>query len=160
MRKADRSVAIFFLLLGGFVAWRAVGLRLGEAGHPGPGLFPFVLAALLCLISIAQWMRLASPSKKTSPVSSISPSDKAVEPAGAAGRRKILWTFVALGAYTFLLELAGFVLTTFLFLLFLYRVVEPRRWAAAVSSSLLATALCYFLFRLLEVRLPAGWWMH
>ena len=156
MPKPDRGVSVFFLLLGGTVAWQASRLRIGEPGHPGPGFFPFVLALALCLLSAAQLLRFAWAGKDAAASAAQLPAHAAASP---AGRRKLLRTFLALVVYAFALEPAGFALATFLFLLFLYRAVEPRRWVTALGGAATATVLCYALFRLLEVRLPVGLWM-
>ena len=55
-------------------------------------------------------------------------------------------TLGALFAFPFLLNLLGFNLTVFGFMLFLAKAIEPRRWVIAVLFALSTTIACYLLF--------------
>jgi hypothetical protein len=64
---------------------------------------------------------------------------------------------VALFAYGFLLELVGFLVTTFLFLLFLFKVPEPKGWAIPLVISGVAVIASYFIFAVwLKSAFPKG----
>lgn len=151
MRKRDFGVAVFLLLLGLGGAIQASRLRIGEPGRPGPGLFPFCLAVALCFLSLGLLLRSLR--------SGANPAAARIDSSSPGTPSKVYWSLLALAGYTFALEPLGFALATFLFLLFLYRAVEPQRWRAAFGGSLLATLLTYTLFRLLQVQLPSGVWM-
>lgn len=59
--------------------------------------------------------------------------------------------------YTALLEFLGFVLGTFLLLLFLFRVVEPVGWKTVILVTVLTMGGTYLLFGILiESSLPKG----
>lgn len=152
MRKQDRGVAAFLLLLGLVAAIETGRLRIGEPSRPGPGFFPFYLAVCLCFVSLGLLLRSLGSGNREEATVSRSPEQ--------ARRSKVVWTFAALFSYAFAFEPLGFPLATFLLLLFLYRVVEPRRWRAAIGGSLVATLLTYTLFQLLQVQLPLGAWMR
>jgi len=152
MWKHELGVAAFLLLLGLSAAVQASRLRLGEFGQPGPGLFPFILAVALCLVSFGLLLRVQAAGRN-------SPGQSAPSlPPGS--RRKVLGSFLALGGYAIALEPLGFAGATFLFLLFLYKAIEPMRWRPAIGGSLIATFLTYTLFQLLRVPLPPGVWMR
>jgi predicted branched-subunit amino acid permease len=56
-----------------------------------------------------------------------------------------------------LLTWLGFVITTFLFILFLLRAVERRKWLLSASAALSISAAFYIVFGLwLKAQLPAG----
>jgi len=71
--------------------------------------------------------------------------------------RKLLFALVALFAFVVALEYAGYLLTTFLFMFFVVRLMEPRGWRITTLLALLTAVLSYMLFVvLLEVQLPKG----
>ena len=153
MPNHDRWVAVFLLILGVAAAAGASRLHIGEPSRPGPGFFPFCLGLALCMVSLG--LLRYSPKAAPQPPAAEPDSDEST-----AGRRKIIWTILALVSYAFTLEPLGFALATFLFLLFLNQVVEPRRWPVAIGASVLFTLLTYGVFHLLRVQLPAGAWIR
>jgi len=59
--------------------------------------------------------------------------------------------------YVVFWDVIGFLASTFLLLLFLFRCVEPLRWRTVFVASGLTLAFVYILFSvLLGARLPAG----
>jgi len=73
--------------------------------------------------------------------------------------KKVLWILVIITAYAFVLERVGFVVSTFLLLFVLFRVVEGQRWGLAVGGSLAVAVLAYGIFdRWLKLQLPKGFW--
>jgi hypothetical protein len=62
----------------------------------------------------------------------------------------------ALVAYGICLPYGGFILTTFVFMLFMLRIMEPQRWSRVFLISLSTAVLAYFLFAALDVQLPQG----
>jgi hypothetical protein len=72
-------------------------------------------------------------------------------------------TFAVFAGYVALLPLAGYRVSTFLFMAALQLVFEPprgaRRWVAVMVSALATTALTYVVFQhYLSVLLPRGHW--
>ena len=158
LRPRDFAVAAFLFVLSALAMWEASRLGIGEWSHPGPGFVPFYLGLILALVSLGLLLQGARCGKDAKPAEEAPPLVEA--PNGQRKRRKVLWTLGALAAYAFSLEPAGYLLATFLFLLFLFRVVEPRRWRAALGGSFAAATLTYALFYLLRVRLPSGFWVQ
>lgn len=138
----DRASALVWLGLAILVAVQSYALKLGTLHQPGPGFFPFWGAILLGVLSVV--LLLGSRSHSASATA---------PPAGS-------WTPVivagALLAYVLLLEALGFVTVTFLFLLFLFRLVR-KGWLMSGFVALTGTAACYALFQLwLKSQLPRG----
>ena len=152
MPKPDSWVAGCLLLLGLGAVAGAVRLRVGELASPGPGFFPFWLGILLCMASLALLAGSLGRGGGRTP-------GKYVAAATPSGTRKVVGTLLGLAGYAIAFEPLGFAPATFLFLLFLYRVVEPRRWRAAIAGSLIITVISYTLFQLLRVPLPSGAWL-
>lgn len=152
MRRHNQAVAAFLFLLGLSAAVQASRLRLGEFAQPGPGLFPFILAVALCLVSLGLLLRFQA--------ARMNPPGQSAPSLLPSSRRRVLGSFLALVGYAIALEPLGFAGATFLFFLFLYRAIEPMRWRTAIGGSLIATFLTYTLFQLLHAPLPRGMWMR
>ncbi len=70
---------------------------------------------------------------------------------------RIVGVIAALMIYTVLLDWLGFLLGTFLLLVFLFRTPEPQRWTIALAGSALVALTTYGIFdRWLKVQLPVG----
>src|SRR4030042_2921972 len=133
--------SIFWFIIAVYTAIQAYRLGLGSLRHPGPG-FIFFLAALFLIILNA--VDLAGASIKKSKI-------EKREPPMWIGLRwqKILLVLGSLSAYAFSLNLAGFLLPTFLLMVFLYKGVEPTKWWLAIVSSLITVLLSYVIFKVL-----------
>ena len=71
--------------------------------------------------------------------------------------KKLLLALVALFTYVLVLKYLGFVLTTFLFMVFLLRFIEPQRWIVVFTAAILTSGIAYLIFNLwLKVQLPRG----
>ena len=66
-------------------------------------------------------------------------------------------TVLALLGYAVIMNYLGFLVSTFIFLVFLLRVIEPQRWPVALLGSLAASAAFFCIFELgLQSQLPKG----
>jgi len=83
----------------------------------------------------------------------------AAAPAETVRRGKAALALTASAAYAFALEPLGFVLTTFLLLLFLLVAIEARRWPSSLMIATATSLGSHLLFKVwLAVPLPAGPW--
>jgi hypothetical protein len=70
---------------------------------------------------------------------------------------KLILTLVILFIYTALFSFVGFIISTVLLLIILFRLMEPRPWWVVIAASLATTFLFYIGFKIgLESQLPAG----
>jgi putative tricarboxylic transport membrane protein len=148
MTARNRIGTIFWLLLGIYIAIHAYGMGIGRLRQPGPG-FIFFLASLLVVgltgIELIRTFTSPVPEKESSPL--------------FKGVRwgKILLVLAGLSVYALIFNAAGFKVSTFLLMMFLFKVVEPTRWSIALLSSLATTIFSYFLFEMwLDVPFPKG----
>jgi hypothetical protein len=59
--------------------------------------------------------------------------------------------------YSLFLDTLGFLVSTFILLLMLFRFVEPQKWVVAMGGSALASIASYVVFELwLKTQLPRG----
>lgn len=151
MRTSDLLSGLFFLVLGIVFTVFAIRYGLVVDGIPGPGLFPFVVGAALILLSSILFIGNQSYRGQ---------ADEGERMQKAPDRKS--WSnpilvLVALCGYMLALKHVGFVVTTFLFMLFLLRAVEPQKWRTSLSVSLLTAVLSYVLFHVwLRVEMPKG----
>jgi hypothetical protein len=76
--------------------------------------------------------------------------------AGARWSRVVL-VLAALTAYAWALPWLGFILTTSIVLVFLFKAVEPQRWSVAIGGALASALLAHLVFKVwLGAQLPAG----
>jgi putative tricarboxylic transport membrane protein len=147
-KKRYMIVHLLWIVLSIMICLGSVQLNLGALTEPGPGFMPFVIGVLLLLLSIASLLE-ENRSIKEQILPSM-PRERAL---------KLIFTMVALWLYAILLPVAGFVLTTFALMLFLFKVIEKVRWQMAVIASGLSVVVCYFLFTSLGAEFPKGFFL-
>ncbi len=127
------------------------GLKLGFGSfhEPQAGFMPFLSGLLLGVLALADLIQgfLHRWSKDK--------EDKAIW--AEIHWAKLLGTLAILILYTALFTSLGFILTTFLLLLFLYQVMEKKSWSLVVIASIVTTGLFYVAFKMgLDSQLPRG----
>jgi len=147
MRKAYIIANLVWLALAGAICAESIRLKVGSFHMPGPAFLPFFAGALLgilSLISLVQTWREKEAREATGPW-------------GGTPFLKLALLLGVLFIYTALLEVLGFILGTFLLLLFLFRVVEPVGWKTVILVTVFTMGGTYLLFGILiESSLPKG----
>lgn len=136
--KKDQVSSIFLLLVAGIILTSSVKASLGSFREPGSGLVPFLAAFLMGVFSLSTLL-----------LSSLKKTKEKEEPIFAFHEmnwRSLIMTLGALFAFPLLLNLLGFNLVVFGFMLFLAKAIEPRRWVIAILFALSTTIVCYLLF--------------
>src|SRR5262245_40657293 len=145
MKKETIVTSILFLLLalGAFI--ESMKLPFGRISAPAAGFFPAVLAVLLAVNSLFILVGVLRRGHD-----------------GAAQGESLKWKkiLLALGSllvFGLVFERLGYLLTTFLFIIYLLRIVERQSWRLALSVALSASLVSYIVFGLLlGTPLPAG----
>lgn len=120
-------------------------MAMGSLKRPGPGFLPFILACILIVLSLAL---IASQWKKGSGKAPFWPERTWLRP--------LLGT-VAFALYAFLIDLLGFLPTTFIFLALWMWLIESIAWRQIAAVSIGVTVVLYLIFGyFLEVPLPGG----
>ncbi|HEU4345608.1 MAG TPA: tripartite tricarboxylate transporter TctB family protein [Candidatus Binatia bacterium] len=145
MKKGAAISSILFLGLALGAFFESTKLPFGGMSTPGAGFFPAILAVGLAIAAL--FAGLDALREKSRDVSQ--------------GRRltwgKIVMTVGSLLAFAFLLEILGYLVTTFLFVVFLLRAVERKGWVVAVAVGFSASFASYIVFGLLlGTPLPTG----
>jgi len=147
-REKDRISALLLVVVGIAICFGSLRLSLGGFHKPGPGFFPFLVGSILGVLSFLIFLQsfkgLAGDDRKAfwpNPPRSL----------------KMSYILIALILYAIGMNYLGFFLSTLLFLGFLLRAIEPQRWPAVLTGSILGTALFYGIFKYwLEVPFPTG----
>ena len=148
MRVYEISSAFFFSVLGIVVIVGGLRLGFGQWQNPGQG-FMAVLAGIALFLLSAGWMVLAIIKHEK-----IVPKSFFVN---RQSRRHVLLLLLSLMLYALILNTFGFVLTTFLFLVFLFRVIKPQSWMRTLITALIVSIVSFILFEmLLKVQFPQG----
>jgi putative tricarboxylic transport membrane protein len=152
MKKRDRASSLFWMGFGVMFligAWRQGLMR---QGVPGPGFLPFLCGIALILLSLAVLIS-ALVTEKNENGQGREPEKFFPE---QGSRRRMVCTLAALVAYGLCLPYLGFLLTTFVFMLFTLRLMERQKWIRVILLSLSIAVLAHLLFAALDVQMPPG----
>lgn len=144
-------VAVFLIT----VAHQAPRPNLPQA--VGPHVWPIILLSLLIICAVFLFLQAIRDERKSLPPTEDTP----------AGERDLEWyrkpaitglyTIVGVLLYAIFLESVGFILCTFLIVLYQTRVIQKGKWFRNIATSLLFSLACYFaMTKLLLMRLPPG----
>ncbi len=151
MKRQVRFGSIFWILIGGYVAIHGYWLGLGHLHSPGPGFIFFLAAMVLVVLSVVDLLGTLIGKGSTSPEEEKTPAWSGVR------WQKILLVLIIVSAYVYFLNRAGFLLSTFFLMFFLFKAIEPTPWWIAILSSIVTTTLSYAIFsRWLGVPFPGG----
>jgi len=147
MKKYDQISSLIMLLIAAYICIESLRLPLGSWRNPGAGFLPLGSGLSLGILSIIAYMQTRFRS-----------GDRARGSWHSKERRKSLLAILAvLVGYSLILDYLGFLVSTFLLLLLLFRLVEPQKWAVAVGGSVVASLVSYAVFEVwLKTQLPKG----
>lgn len=139
----DRYAGVIFLLIGAAFIFESRKISSSSYGsNVGPDIFPIGLGILLILLSI----RLLFETTKY-----VGESNNNSKP----DYKRFLLILVAAILYVLLLNTLGYVITTFLFLLFAFRVMEKGSWIKMILISAAFSIGVYYVFvKVLQGSLP------
>jgi putative tricarboxylic transport membrane protein len=140
------AIALFWVALGILVCYGATQLGVGSVTEPGSGFIFFWSGLILVILSL---MALAESLRSSVEI--------AEETGGAVNWVKIGLVLLSLLLYAFFLERLGFVVTTFVLLMFLLSWIEQTNWARSLGVASAAALGSFAIFELwLKIRLPRG----
>lgn len=156
-RSGERILAAAFGLAGLLFAAKARDLTYMDEFAPGAGFLPFWLGLVLVALVAAFLLTTRAPGARGVHATGGAP-DTGGAPAPVSAR-KVAAVAAGLGACIVLIGWLGFAVSSALFLLFLLRGVERRRWGVSSGVALGTTAGLYLIFQTwLKVPLPRGPW--
>ena len=148
MKKKDILSSLFWMAVGFGVCYGGYDLELGTLHDPGSGFMFFWVGVIVIGLSLAvlvKAIRMKADQKEIRPLR------------GEIRWKKILSVLAALVLYAYVFTYLGFILSTVLLLLFLFKAVEPQKWSWAVLGAVISTLTAYGVFQLwLGSQLPRG----
>jgi putative tricarboxylic transport membrane protein len=151
MKRVETKEGIIWMVIGGSICFLSGRIGLGSFHEPGPGFVAF--ASGLSLVVIGLIMTL---SKKYSKPASDS-GHSAGRPFLRLPRFSLVYTVLVLVGYGLVLDLLGYLITTFLVMFALFYDRAANRFLPSVLASLLTVVATYLIFETwLRVQLPRG----
>ena len=149
MRRYDQMSSLVWLAFAIYICIASSHLSFGSFHNPGPGFLPLLVGLFLGFFSIVVFLQATLSGKSQESILSWYSRER---------WKKLIWVLVALFAYAVCLETLGFLISTFLLLVFLFRFgMEPKRWVVAIGGSAIASFSSYAVFELwLRTQLPRG----
>lgn len=146
MLRDDVVSAIMFLLFVLLVGSEAVTYNLGQSIRMvGPGFFPVVLLAILALLSVV----LLIGAVKNWPQGLRAQWPKRFKP--------LVLVAGSIVAYAVVLPWLGFLLTTFLFSMALFRFGYPQKWLLPIAGAAVTSLVAMLVFEVwLHTQFPPG----
>ncbi len=148
-KKSQQIEGLIWAGLGFALCIGSLRLGLGTLQTPGTGFASFMAGGLLGLFGL------------------ILTTYATLEKSSASETIKIIFTketlkqpvlsLLILFSYPLLLKIFGFIIATFLFLFFLFKAMEPRKWFTLIVISICAAIASYLIFQVwLRVSFPKG----
>jgi putative tricarboxylic transport membrane protein len=148
MERYDRICSVICLVFAGMIIWLSFSVPMGRISKPGPAFLPFWVAVTLALLSILLWVEAGMRKGPSTPVQFLS---------GEKRWSSVMMTVGSLLGYAFLMEYLGFLISTLLLLLFLFRFIGNLKWWVVFTGMVLVTLMTHVLFKVaLKVQLPGG----
>ena len=156
MKRVETKEGIIWIVIGGSICFLSGRIGLGSFHEPGPGFVAF--ASGVCLVVIGVIMTLSRTFSKVS-----SDSDHGVDrPFLKLPKFPLVYTVVVLVGYGLVLNLLGYLITTFLVMFALFYDRGTNHFLPSALASLLTVVSTYLIFETwLRVQLPRGifpWW--
>ena len=148
MKRLDLVSSSSLLLLATAIGIQSYKLSLGTWAEPGPGFFPMGSGIALGLISFLILLNSLWTHE---------PGQRVPFWPGGRAAIKIVLVVLTLLLYGILLEYLGFLLCTFIALMFLLRVIETQKWFSAISFAVITTVISFAVFEFcLKSQFPKG----
>jgi putative tricarboxylic transport membrane protein len=149
MKKADMITGVVLLALSGYVIQESLRMPSSATFGPGAGFLPLWLSVLLALFAtilfVSAWRRQATEK-----------DSDAVFP-GKQALFAISLVLAGLATYIFLIEILGYLVDTFLFIVFLMKAVERENWRLTLMVAVGTTVALFITFQiLLKITLPSN----
>lgn len=151
MKSHGQIGGFFWFFLGIGICIGALKLKVGVFANPGAGFMPFLTGLMIWVLGLILVVLSYSKENKEANYKEIFRKGKL---------KNFLFIFLILlilSAYILTMKQLGFLLATFLFFIFLFKLSEPRKWLIPLFLSLSSAILSYLLFCvLLQCQFPKG----
>jgi putative tricarboxylic transport membrane protein len=149
MNRYDSITSLLWLFVGlGIILWSLMTLKIGTFRHPEGGFLPLFCGIVIFILAIIILFEAKGKKKEVGGESFLIKGSLI----------NLLSVILILVVYAFLLDHLGFILTTFVVMLFIFKQITRTSWFTGILQSSIVTGACYFLFGfLLKIPFPKGW---
>ncbi len=149
-RRLERITSVPWLVVGIAIAIGGFRLSLGTLNRPGPGFFAFLAGSALTILSCVNYWNNRGEASHGS-------VERVVIWRNRPRARRMAYALLAALLYAIGMNFLGFALSTFLFLGFILRFIDPQRWPTVLICSVLGSSGSWLIFKYwLDVQLPGG----
>jgi putative tricarboxylic transport membrane protein len=148
VKKRDIISSLFWMAMGIGVCYGGYDLDLGTLHDPGSGFMFFWVGIIMIGLSLGILIRAMKATAVAGELKALLTGIR---------WKKVVFILVALLLYAYVFVPLGFILSTILLLIFLFKAVEPQRWSWAILGAIISTLAAYGVFHLwLRSPLPKG----
>ena len=149
VKRRDIISSIFWLALGMGICYGGYNLEVGSLNDPGSGFMFFWVGIFMIALSVGILFRAIKETAVPGELKRVFWTEIRL--------MKIISVLAALVLYAYLFTFLGFILSTVLLLIFLFKVVEPQTWTKAILGAVISSLTAYAVFHLwLGSQLPLG----
>jgi hypothetical protein len=148
MLNNDQGSSIFWFLFGVIVIIGSIPYGLGSLHRPATGFVPFLTGFAICILSGIGFIAGTKRQRK---------GEKWKSAFKGLTWHNPLIAFAAIIVYALVIEWLGFLITSFLLVGFLLRVIIPQKWWVVIVGATLTSIIFYAFFQIwLGTQLPKG----
>ncbi len=148
MRGKDTYSSLFWMVISVGICYGGYELELGTLHDPGSGFIFFWVGLIMVGLSLSIFIQAITEKAKAAEIKILW--------AGVQWE-KVIYVLIALILYAYAFTSLGFLLSTALLLIFLFKAIEPQRWSVAIVGAVLSAFSAYAVFQLwLGSPLPKG----
>ncbi len=146
MKQRGRIEPLLWAVFGLYVMYQGFLLKLGTGRAPKPGFMIFWAGVTIVILSGLFFIEnVRTPERDHEPL---------WRGVGWLRGAKLL---AALFLYVSVFHFLGFIVSTFMLLLYMFKGLEPQSWRSALLLSATTVAICYLVFGVfLELQFPSG----
>lgn len=149
MGKEEWVVIFAMLLIEVIFIIGSLRLGLGSFRRPGAGFLPFLTGAAFSLVVLFLVIRTFLTTRREREEEGKKSFDRSV--------LKVFAIVVALTVYVLTVSRLGYLLSTFLLLIFLFKTGGFRKWTSILMTAFITLSISYLLFsHWLNIRFPKG----
>jgi putative tricarboxylic transport membrane protein len=144
---AERISFVVLIFFSVYVFRDSLKYGIGTLVEPGSGLMPMLASLLVFGLSLGLLLKNIIKSGKHREYGDATGLRRYAKPSGLVA---------GLVAYSWLLELLGFITASFPLLFVMFSIIEPPKWRGNLLISGVITLVSFAFFRFLQVDLPIG----
>ena len=146
-KKVNIIASLVLIALGVYIIINAMGMKIMDQYAPSAGLFPLIVGILISLLALSMLIENLNPKKP----------DSASKFKNKRGILSSLLLIAGLIIYCIVLMPVGYVIDTFLFVIYIMAVVERCKWKTSIITAACITLMLFLIFQVgLQTTLPLG----